>query len=57
MTARDHHGPWGETDPAEETEHQPASSEWARRAAIEATRAAVAAAKEARKKPAGEVGE
>lgn len=44
--------PTDERDPLPPTPHEPVSSEWARRNALEATRAAVAAVKERRKKQA-----
>jgi hypothetical protein len=40
-----------ERDPLPEREWTPTSHEWARKQAVEATKAAVAAAREARKKP------
>jgi hypothetical protein len=38
-------------DPLPEPDHRPASSAWARKAALDATRAAVEAARDKRKKP------
>lgn len=52
MTAR----PTDERDPLPVPEWQPASSAWARRAALQACREAVEKARETRKKAVGEVG-